>query len=65
MEAVEGRWQVPWYITQEVAGHNEDLQAVGTIEHVFWQTCIRQLVVMEIDRPAERFGQGSGVEGQE
>lgn len=59
--------------SQKIAGHGEDLQVVGAIEHVIRQPCITQLIVVEIHRPGGRRQSkipnkaaegGSGVEKQ-
>lgn len=51
MKAVQAGGQVGGDHMEKVAGHGEDLQLVRSVEHVIWESCIRQLVVMEIHRP--------------
>lgn len=54
VEAVEAGWQVSGHLLQEVAGHGEELQAIGAVEHVLRQPSVCQLVVVEVHRPEWR-----------
>lgn len=54
VQSVEVGGQIARDLLQEVAGHGEDLQAVRAVKHVFGETSVVQLVVVEIHRPASQ-----------
>lgn len=54
VESVEGGGEAARDHLQEVAGHGEDLQAFGAVEHVLGEPGVAQLVVVEVHRPASR-----------
>lgn len=54
VEPVQAGRQASGDHSQEVAGHGEDLQVVGRLEHVVRKPCVGQPVVMKVHRPRRR-----------